>query len=114
MLTDHVFAGLAIVDIDAARAWYERLFGRAPDLIPHESEVAWQLTDSGWVYVVADAERAGSGLLTLLVDDLDRVRAELAERGIDAGEVETITGAVRVVIFDADGNRIAIGQPLSA
>src|SRR5947208_11226529 len=80
----HVFAGLPVADFDAARAWYERLLGRPPDLVAHETDVAWQLTDSGWVYVVQDAERAGHALVTVLVDDLGAL-------GLD-GETEAVAG----------------------
>ncbi|MEA2131300.1 MAG: hypothetical protein QOJ85_4191 [Solirubrobacteraceae bacterium] len=110
------FAGIAVADFDAARPWYERLFGRPPDMVPHEREAVWQLTPGGWIYVVADPDRAGSGLLTLLVDDLDAQVAELAARGIDPGDVETFAaGAMRrAVIVDPEGNRITFGAPASA
>ena len=31
-----LFAGVPVADYDAARPWYERLFGRAPDMLPHD------------------------------------------------------------------------------
>jgi hypothetical protein len=63
------------------------------------------------MYVLADAARAGSALLTLLVDDLDGLLAELDQRGIEAGMVEDIGGGVRQsVIPDPDGNRVKLGQ----
>jgi predicted enzyme related to lactoylglutathione lyase len=70
-----------------------------------------RLTDTGWIYVVEDPERRGGDLLTLLVDDLERVVAELAARGLAVGEIETIPDKVRrVAIEDPEGNRIAFGQ----
>ncbi|HEX8856631.1 MAG TPA: VOC family protein [Thermoleophilaceae bacterium] len=116
MRTNHVFAGIAVGDLTVARAWYERLFGRGPDLIPNDSEVAWQLNDSGWVYVVEDAERSGTALLTLLVDDLETVHGTLSERGIEVGSIEKIPGAAvqRMVLVDPDGNRITLGEPVAA
>ena len=87
--------------------------GRPPDLVPNDNEGAWQIVGAGWIYVVGDAERAGNGLLTLLVDDLDELIAELARRGIEAGEIDTIPGAVRRIrIEDPEGNSVAFGQPL--
>jgi len=50
--------------------------GRPPDFIPHEHEAVWQVIENAWIYVVADSERAGKALLTLMVDDLDRHVAE--------------------------------------
>ncbi len=111
MNVEHVFAGIPVADRDAASSWYERLTGRRPDLIPNEDEAAWQLTETGWIYLIADADRAGSALHTLLVEDLEAFLAELANRGIDAGPIETIGVTVRhVVISDLDGNRLNVGE----
>jgi catechol 2,3-dioxygenase-like lactoylglutathione lyase family enzyme len=108
-----VFAGIAVADYPAARDWYERLLGRPPDMLPHDTEAAWQFGESGWVYVVLDARRAGSALLTLIVDDLDAVVASIAGRGIAGGAIETIPGAARKAEYtDPDGNRVTFGQPL--
>jgi catechol 2,3-dioxygenase-like lactoylglutathione lyase family enzyme len=109
----HVFAGIPVADRDAAVQWYTRFFGRPPDLLPNAVEAAWRATDSGWVYVIADRERAGTALHTLLVDHLDTFLAGLAERGIDAGEVESLDGDAvrRSSLRDPDGNRLNIGEP---
>ncbi len=112
MDVEHLFAGIPVADRDAAAGWYERLVGRPPDLLPNESEAAWQLTGGGSIYLLADTERAGSALHTLLVADIEAFIAEVGARGIPAGPIETIAGEVRhVVISDPDGNRLNIGQP---
>jgi len=112
MAVTYVFAGIPVADRDAAAGWYERLVGRPPDLIPNDDEAAWRLTETGWIYVIADATRAGSALNTLLVDDLDAFLAGLAERKVMAGPVKTIGDGVRVtVVTDPDGNRLQVGQP---
>jgi PhnB protein len=41
-----LFAGIPVAGYADARAWYERLFGRPPDLIPNENEAAWQLSSA--------------------------------------------------------------------
>jgi len=84
-----LFAALGVADIAASAAWYERLLGRAPDLVPNKREAAWQLTDTGWIYVVAGDERAGRTLVTILVGDLDDLVAGFARRGV-AVEVVTV------------------------
>jgi hypothetical protein len=66
------------------------------------------LASTGSIYVVADRERAGSGLLTIAVNDLEEQLAELAEHEIpsarsDAGEA----GPQKVVVNDPDGNTIS-------
>jgi hypothetical protein len=111
-MVTHVFAGIPVADRDAILGWYERLTGRPPDLIPNADEAAWQMSEDGWIYIVADVDRAGSALHALLVDDLDAFLVELVERGIAAGPIETIGGAVRVaIVTDPDGNRLKLGQP---
>lgn len=106
-----VFAGIHVADLDAARAWYERFTGRPPDLIPNEDEAAWQFTETGWIYLVRDAGRAGMATVTLLLDDLDDRLAALSKRAIAIGETETFTNGVRkVVVTDPEGNTIAFGE----
>ncbi len=112
-MIEAVFAGLPVADFDAAIDFYERLFGRPADLVPKEGDSAWQLAGPGWVYVVRDADRAGRGLLTILVDDLEEHVAALAGRGIEAGEIERIPGVLaRTVVTDPAGNTIQLAQPL--
>lgn len=55
-----MFAGLPVVDYQGAYQWYVRVFGRAADMFPHDTEAVWRLTPNGAIYVVQDRERAGS------------------------------------------------------
>ena len=106
-----LFAGVAVADFASARAWYESFFGRPPDLVPHDNEAAWKIATDGWVYVVRDPERAGNGLVTILVDDLDERLAALTSRGIQSAAVETYSTGVRKVVFtDPEGNSLALGH----
>jgi hypothetical protein len=47
----HLFAGVAVTDFAAAFGWYERLFGRPPDMLPQEGEAVWRLSSGGSIYV---------------------------------------------------------------
>jgi predicted enzyme related to lactoylglutathione lyase len=109
MQITHLFAGVAVTDFESARPWYERLFGRPPDTLPQEGEAVWQLTADAFVYITADPERAGSGLLTIAVRDLDAHASTLAERGVTVDQVVANPGAIRrLIIRDADGNAITL------
>ena len=107
MAIDHVLAVAPTADFDAAYAWYERLFDRPADNRPMEGLAEWRVTDSGWVQLTGDAERAGSALLNFAVDDIDRHVDELSARGLTASAIETVTKGVRLsAIRDPDGNTI--------
>lgn len=107
MLINHVLAVLPVTDLDAAHSWYERLFDRPADNRPMDSLAEWQVTESGWVQVFHDSDRAGTALLNFAVDDLDKHIAELNERGLPPEKAETVNKNVRLsAITDPDGNRI--------
>jgi glyoxylase I family protein len=108
MPIEHVLAVVPVADFEAAHAWYGRFFGRPADNLPMEGHLAeWRVTDSGWVQVTFDADRAGSGLLNFAVDDLDRHIAEVSGKGLVPGAIETANKGVHLsAITDPDGNRI--------
>lgn len=113
MVTE-VFAGMPVDDFDTALAWYRLFVNRAPDMTPKPGEAVWRLAGTGWIYVVADEARAGSAIVTLLVDDLEQHVGSLALRGIAPQSIETVPGVVRrATILDPAGNAITLGQSLS-
>jgi hypothetical protein len=109
---DHVFAGIHVAALTESRAFYEALLGREPDLVPNESEAAWELRAGAWIVLILDddASRAGAGgaVHTLLVADLDRFLGEAAARGIEPGPLEPVGGLRQSVIVDPDGNRLKV------
>ncbi|MPZ80898.1 MAG: VOC family protein [Actinophytocola sp.] len=109
-MADYLYAGIAVNDYAAALAWYERLFGRPPTFFPHDTEAVWELAEYRSVYVVQRPEHAGHALHTILVDDLDAVVAQIAERGLDPTKRETYSNGVRKTTYhDPDGNEIGFG-----
>ena len=108
MSIDHVLAVVPVTNFEAAHAWYERLFGRAADNLPMQGQlVEWRVTESGWVQVTRDAERAGSALVNFAVDDLDQHVADVSERGLAPGAIETVNKGVQLsAIRDSEGNTI--------
>src|SRR5690349_17773598 len=107
----HVFSGIPVRDFPAAKDWYEQLFGRPPDMLPHETEAVWNLSDGGLLYVVGDEARAGNGLVTLIVEDLAQSLEAVAGRGLSPGPVEVMgSGAQKATLSDPDGNRVALAQ----
>jgi catechol 2,3-dioxygenase-like lactoylglutathione lyase family enzyme len=110
----HLFAGLRVRDLRAARPWYERLFGE-PSFFPNDHEAVWTLADERSVYVVEHAGGAGHSVVTLFVDDLDAQLAAIAARGLEPDERVTLSNGVRKALYrDPDGNEVGFGgAPLS-
>jgi hypothetical protein len=48
---EYVFAGIVVAERGRAVRWYERLFGRRPDILPNQREAMWQLADTASVYL---------------------------------------------------------------
>ncbi|TQR83654.1 VOC family protein [Mycobacterium hodleri] len=109
MTFEHVLAVVPVTDLDAAKTFYEKLFGRAPDNNPMPVLVEWQVVPGGWVQVFVDEERAGSGLVNFAVDDLAAHVAEADERGLAPGEIEGVNKGVQLAtLTDPDGNLIRL------
>jgi hypothetical protein len=107
-----LFAGNRVRDFEAARPWYEALLGGEPSFLPHETEAVWELAEHRYLFINEDAENAGGALHTIFVDDLERVVAEIAARGIEPDERVTYPGKARKATYrDADGNEISFGGP---
>jgi predicted enzyme related to lactoylglutathione lyase len=69
----------------------------------------WHVTDRGWLYIVRDADHAGSSIVTMAVPDIEGAAAALAARGVTTGPIEREGDAGRkAVVLDPDGNSIAI------
>lgn len=110
----HLYTVVPVRDLEQARDWYSRFFGRTAD---HEEsgEVLWGVTETAWVALEADAGRAGTATMTIGVDDVDPLLERLAGAGVPHEPVETYGNGVRhVVIPDPDGNRIALAAPPEA
>ncbi len=104
----HVLAVVAVSDFDRSQEWYRQLFDAPATNVPMPGSLAeWRLTDTGWLQVSHDPERAGTSLVNFAVADLDQHVAELQGRGIDAAEVVTVDKGVTLCsVADPDTNTI--------
>lgn len=108
-MTD-VFAGLRVSDLERAVRWCSSLLGSAEAFRPNDEEAVWTVSEHGHLYVLVDPDRAGTGLVTLFVDDLDDALATAARGGIEPITLETYDNGVRKATFhDPDGNELGIG-----
>ena len=111
-ITD-VLSVMPVADYEASVGWYERLFGRLADNVPMPSCHEWQLTDSGWLQVIDDAEHAGSSMLTMAVDDIEEEASALAARSVAVVDVRDVNMALRLgTVVDPSGNAITLAQDM--
>jgi hypothetical protein len=111
MSMQNVMATLAVSDIGAASVWYTKLLGRGPTEAPMPGLLEWEFPGGGWLQVFEKSERAGSGSITIIEDDLEARVASLqtAHIRIDREKNTAITSIA--VVEDADGNRITFAMP---
>jgi len=109
---------LPVTDIDRARDFYVDKIGFHLD---HDHTVSdevrfVQLTPPGSACSIAfgkgltDAEPGSVKGLQAVVDDADKVRAELVERGAEVSEVQDLAWGRFVFFDDPDGNHWALQQ----
>jgi catechol 2,3-dioxygenase-like lactoylglutathione lyase family enzyme len=105
-----LFAGIAVSDFERAIAWYERLLGGPATFEAHATEQVWTLADGRSIYVELRPDRAGAAMVTVFVDDLERLVEAAASRGVEPHSRETYGNGVRKVVYlDPDGNEIGFG-----
>src|SRR5215472_1536646 len=100
MEVEVAFTGIAVSGIAAARAFYSRFFGRAPDIVASDDEVMWRLTDSAWLYVLVDGARAGSCIVTMAVTDLDATLEELGVRSVPVDQIDELDAGRKATLRD--------------
>ena len=106
----HLFAGIPVTDFAVALQWYERLLGSPPTFFPHDTEAVWELAEHRYAYIVQQPEHAGHAMHTIVVDDLDALVAQIAERKLHPVKRETYSNGVRKITYrDPDGNEIGFG-----
>ena len=120
-----VGAGLAVSDMDRARAFYEGALGLRVG-IDSGDNVAYACGEGTMFHVYLSPDHAGKSTATLAgwgVDDIERLVDELGEKGVvferlDEGPIITddkgiasFEGGAKVAYFkDPDGNTLSVAQ----
>jgi catechol 2,3-dioxygenase-like lactoylglutathione lyase family enzyme len=109
---------IPVSDVDRAKAFYTEQVGFVAD---HDHTVGdairfVQLTPPGSACSIAmgvgilDTEPGSVQGMQLVVDDIHAARAELVERGVEAGDVQEYDWGSFVFFRDPDGNGWAVQQ----
>jgi len=112
---------IPVTDVDRAKAFYTEQLGFVADVDvqPADGVRVVQLTPPG----SASSIGFGTGLaaygaapgairaLHLVVDDIEKARAELVSRGVEVGPIEDVGGGVKYAGFsDPDGNTLTLQE----
>lgn len=77
-----------VEDITEGCKWYQTVLNRAPDFIPHEGFVEWEIIPGCWLQVAEGKTAIASGPLRLGVTDIEGERERLVkELKIDEFEI---------------------------
>jgi predicted enzyme related to lactoylglutathione lyase len=106
-----LYAALYVRDLKAAVAFYTKLIGREPDDRPNDKLVQWRGFGTAGIQLFADSAKAGHGVMTLVVPDLDVVTTRLARSGVVSDDVLTGDFGKIAHIADADGNTVTLAEP---
>ena len=109
---------IPVSDVDRAKAFYTEQVGFTADHdhIVNEQIRFVQLTPPGSACSVAigtgivEGEPGSVAGMQLVVDDIETARSELAERGVDTGEVQDFPWGRFIFFNDPDGNRWSVQQ----
>jgi catechol 2,3-dioxygenase-like lactoylglutathione lyase family enzyme len=112
-LTD-LIAGVPVSDLPVSMEWYQRFFGREPDLVAGD-EILWDVRPGATLFIEPNEAAAGSGHVTFGVIGLDELLEQLDAAGIEHEPIETYGNGVRhVSIRDPDGNLVAYAEAPTA
>ena len=104
-----------VSDLDLARGFYRRL-GFTETY--RDEEGRWARLERDWIELsfgedVPAADDEEGALLSLDVADLKAEAERLRGEGVEVGVVVEIPGTIRLLdVFDPDGNRIQLSEPL--
>lgn len=108
-----LFCGMPVTDLDRAIAWYTAFFGREPSSRPSGSEAVWTLGKHRNVYITVRPKRAGSGMCTIFLPEMDSAVETIRSRGFEPVNREANVNGIRKVTFnDPDGNEVEYRGPV--
>src|SRR4051812_9815822 len=113
---------IPVTDVDRAKAFYVEALGFVEDvdISPAEGVRIVQLTPPGSACSIGlgsglaaydEAPPGSTKALHLVVNDIEKARAELLGRGVEIGPVQDVGGGVRYAGFaDPDGNTLTLQE----
>jgi catechol 2,3-dioxygenase-like lactoylglutathione lyase family enzyme len=99
-------------DFDRGRAFYKEQLGFDETYVDWDDK--WSKMEHGSMRIaLAEGEPVECGVATVDVLDVKADAERLREEGVEVGVVLELAGQMRIVdIFDPDGNRVQLAQPI--
>ncbi|MBC5638739.1 VOC family protein [Ornithinibacillus hominis] len=63
---------IRVPDMEEGQKWYEELFQRKPDFVPHEGFAEWEVVPGSWLQLAKGTPAKGSGPLRLGVLNMEK------------------------------------------
>jgi hypothetical protein len=104
-----------VSDFEHGKKWYETLFNRKADFIPHADFVEWEIIPNTWLQVSKGIPSVGNGPLRIGVENIQEERIRLMEKlNCTIEDANTREGVpVKWCTFeDPDGNLIGLYEEL--
>ena len=96
-----------VKDVETSLAWYRRWLGE-PDSIPMEGLAEYQVTETAWLQLTQEEGNPTS--LILGVDDINKVREDLVNKGLEPSDIMDWEVVLTCQIEDPDGHTISFAQ----
>jgi len=100
-------------DFERGRDFFKRVLGFDETFVDFDE--SWSALSRGGMHIaITQGEPDAEGGVAMVdVDDIKAEAARLREEGVQVGTVIELAGQMRIVdVFDPDGNRIQLSQPL--
>jgi catechol 2,3-dioxygenase-like lactoylglutathione lyase family enzyme len=102
-----------VVDLDRGRDFYKRLLGFEETFVDWELRCAYLERGRMQIAVTEGEPNPDGGVAMVDVDDVKAEAERLRGEAVNVGVVLELAGQMRLVdVFDPDGNRIQLAQPL--
>lgn len=99
-------------DFDLGRDFYKRVLGFEETFVDWDDK--WSKLENGEMRIaLAEGEPTEAGVAMVDVMDVKAEADRLRDEGFEVGVVIELAGQMRIVdVFDPDGNRIQLAQPI--
>jgi predicted enzyme related to lactoylglutathione lyase len=102
-----------VTDFERGRDFYKRVLGFEETFVDFDE--SWSSLSRGGMYIALTEGQPNpdGGVAMVDVDDIKSEADRLRDEGVRVGTVIELAGQMRIVdVFDPDGNRVQLSQPL--